>query len=491
MLAYATPVLLLAAVLAQARAGRATWQVGGVAAAVGYGAMLAWLVAPAGFVAWVGLTAIQVAWWSLLTWLLGRWIDRPALPVVAALLWVGIDAWRGTFLLGGFGWGTLAAAQVDNAWILPLARLAGEEAITLAVVLIGALAFTALRGPVEAAWRAERRIDVMTIRDHLGAGRFAALGLAGAMLLVTLATVEPPAASGTADVLVVQGNDMEQPVGTGLEIDERIATQMLAETREAIGDGPTPDLVAWPESSIDRDPAHSEVLREVLLEAGRLTDGSLITGINLDGSQPSTFYNSAVHIGRDGSVQDEYRKRHLVPFGEYVPWREYLDWFPALDQVPRDGVPGEEPGVLAIDGIRAAVAICFETMFSYVVDSNVLAEPQPAQVILALTNDSSFLPSGEAMQHLAQSRLRAIETGRWVIHGSISGRSSIIDPDGRLHGLTDVFEVDHLRQEVDLVHGLTPYLRTGDWLDPLSRAAVVALVLAAGVTFIRRRKDAS
>jgi apolipoprotein N-acyltransferase len=489
VLGFAVPVLFLAAVIAQARAGRPTWPIGAVAGVVAYGAILHWLITPAGIVAWVGLSLVQAIWWAVLAGLLGRWTHHPALPVITALLWVGVDAWRGSFPLGGFAWATLATTQVDNGWLVPVVRVAGEKALTLVMVAVAVAAFEAVRRPLEATRDGYGRIVWSRLRATLPAGQVGAALLAGTVVVITLTTVEPPATEGTADVLLVQGNDLDPGTTDGLAVDESIAETTLAETRRAIT-GHAPDLTVWPESTIDRDPSRSPVLTQVLVEGGAVTEGRLLASTNLDGPRPRTWFNTVQVIGPDGAVTDRYVKRHLVPFGEYVPLRPLLDWFEPLRQVPRDGIPGEAAMSLAVGDVRVAVGICFESLFPRVIRSNLLADDTPADLVVISTNDASFGRTGEPMQHLAQARLRALETGRWVAFASIAGRSAFVDPEGRIQGLTDLYTVDHLRAEVPLARGRTPFLVTGDWLDPVTRALVVVAIVHALVQRRRRRQEA-
>jgi apolipoprotein N-acyltransferase len=241
-----------------------------------------------------------------------------------------------------------------------------------------------------------------------------------------------------------------------------------------MAEGPA-DLVIWPESSIDVDPSRSPVLHEALLEGGRLTDGRLLAGVNTDGPDPgSTFLNTSTAIDRDGLRTSRYTKRHLVPFGEYVPARGLIGWFPGLEQTPRDGVSGEAVQPLVVGDLPVAVAICFETLFGPLVRENLLAHGEPAPLLIASTNDVSFGRRDEPGQHRDQSRLRAIETGRWVLHASVAGGSALIDPEGGIHEVTDLFSAEYLRVSVPLVEGWTPYLRTGDVAGRLAMAATLA-----------------
>ena len=56
-----------------------------------------------------------------------------------------------------------------------------------------------------------------------------------------------------------------------------------------------------------------------------------------------------------------------------------------------------------------------------------------AEVICLSTNDSWFTDSVAADMHNGQARLRAIETGRYVVRSANTGISSIIDPMGNVN----------------------------------------------------------
>jgi apolipoprotein N-acyltransferase len=325
------------------------------------------------------------------------------------------------------------------------------------------------------------------VREALPAGQVGAAWLGGAALVVTLATIEPPPPTGEADVLMVQPNDFERFSGTGAELDAAIAEQALDLTRAQVDEGGVPDLTVWPESSVDSDPARVPALAEVLQAGGAVTEGRLLAGTILDGPSPRTFRNVLLAVDEDGDVTDDYQKRRLVPFGEYVPFRSALDWFPPLDQVPRDGLSGGDPHRVDVGGLRVAVAICFETLFGDLVRANVLAQEQPAELVVAATNDASFGRGGEAAQHVAQSRLRALETGRWVVHAAVSGTSAFVDPDGEVHDETELFEATTRRRSVTLASGRTPFLVTGDWLAPVTMLGLAALALLGAARHRRAR----
>ena len=493
---FLAPALLVAALWVDAEAARAqdrrsrAGRLGALSGLVAFGPMLIWLVLPAGIVGWALLVLVQAAWMGLLALLVRPALDHWALPLVVAVAWTGVDAWRALVPLNGFEWGAIAYAHVDGSWLLPVARIVGGRGITFLVVLIGAAAAVVVRQ----TWVSVRERGDTPVEVALGGTKVSVGFLVGGLLVSVLATIEPPEEVGDLDVLVVQGNDVrhwEQDGGPDSPL--RITTALRDLTIEEIERDGAPDLTVWPESSIDRDPfsERGASLGALADETARAA-GTLLAGTVFDGPDPTAERYVAAVLLEDGLDEtDRYIKRRLVPFGEFIPMRPWLDWFPPLEQIPRDALPGPGPQASEVaDGVRAAIIICFETMFSDVVRTNVLADDDPAQVIITMTNDASFGDSAEPAQHLAQSQLRAVETGRWVVHGALSGSSAFVDPSGGISQATPVFELATIRAEVPLVQGLTPYLVIGDVLGWLTRAASLLLGVAIVLRVVRdRRRD--
>jgi apolipoprotein N-acyltransferase len=438
------------------------------AGTIGYGAMIAWLIAPAGVLGWALLVGVQAAWIGIWAVVVAPFLRHPLLPVIAGGAWVGMDTLRGIVPLSGFSWGALAYSQVDVAWFLPLGRVLGASGITFVVVALGiALVET---------------VFVMWTGDREDPSRPPIVQAVGLTLVVSLITVGPPPTDGTLDVMAVQGNDIEHWVAQVPDPPRAITGNLHRMTVDAIRVDGAPDLVVWPESAIDRDPSRPawSDLGDLASEAA-LVAGTLVAGVSLDGPDPvRERIVGAWLLGAGGTaeIEDLYVKRRPVPFGEYVPGRRFLGWVPGLDQVPRDAVAGAGPQSFEVaPGVFAAVAICFETLFSDLVRTNVLAGDADAGLVLAITNDASFQRSAEPDQHLAQSRMRAIETGRWVVHAALSGSSAFIDPDGGVHDATGLFVQDHIRRVVPLAAGRTPFLAIGDVAGRAGAGLLVILLI--------------
>ncbi|MEX2324876.1 MAG: apolipoprotein N-acyltransferase [Nitriliruptoraceae bacterium] len=481
------PLLLIALMLDRSQRPRARGALlGMIAGAACYGPLLSWLIAPAGWIGWFLLVAVQIAWMAFFGVLMVRYLDSFLLPLIAAVAMTGLDAWRSIWPMNGFEWGAIAYAHVDDSWLLPVARVLGGRGITFLVVLISVAALVVLRGLVDY----QRGAAANTPEDLVRSQRVPLATLAIGVLMGAMLVSDAPPERDRVDVLLVQGHDVrfwEQPEP---RLFETVTAAMHELTLEALADQPPPDVVVWPESSIDRDP--ESTIGQALLpfvDQAAAAAPELIAGTTLDGPDPArNRYVAASHY-RDGFNEvDRYVKRRLVPFGEYVPMRRWLDWFPPLEQIPRDALAGSEPGVMELrDGSRFAVVICFETLFTSLVRDNVLGDGQPAQAILTLTNDASFRETAEPDQHLAQSQLRAIETGRWVVHGAISGSSAFVDPHGVIHDATPLFTQTTIRRSIGLVDDLTPYLRVGDIVGVFTRIGVLGLV-AVGFASRRQRQ---
>jgi apolipoprotein N-acyltransferase len=121
--------------------------------------------------------------------------------------------------------------------------------------------------------------------------------------------------------------------------------------------------------------------------------------------------------------------------------------------------------------VRFAAIICFENAFADLV-RDFVTEDQGFLVVS--TNNSTFGISAAPEQHIVLSELRAVESGRWVVHAALSGISSIISPDGEVVQETGLFEPAVLRSTIPTASGTTIYDAIGGWL-PLAFLVLLGL----------------
>ena len=102
-----------------------------------------------------------------------------------------------------------------------------------------------------------------------------------------------------------------------------------------------------------------------------------------------------------------------------------------------------------------------------------------------ITNDAWWGDTPGHRQHLNYSRLRAIETRRWVARCGNTGISAIIDPCGRVLSRTPWWQPAFLEGEVELLDGETFFVRYGDMVGRV--CVFLFLMLAAAALFRSKR----
>jgi apolipoprotein N-acyltransferase len=365
-----------------------------------------------------------------------RWLGLPAAITL-------VEALRFHFPFEGVPLASLAIGQAGGP-LLPLARIGGVLLLTLVTCGVG----IALSAALQRRW--------------VPAGV-----LAGATaLLLLLAVIAPQGHQvSTARIAFVQGGG---PQGThALDTDPELVLQRHLQATQQL-QGPV-DLVVWPENVIAVDNfATSTAKAQVAAEAARL-DAPFAVGITED-APDDRFVNAQVVVLPDGSIESRYEKVHRVPFGEYMPMRGLLQALGApTDLVPRDAIAGHGPAVLNSPIGPLGVSISWEVFFG---DRARAAISRGGRVLLNPTNGSSYTGTVLQSQQIAASRLRAVETGRWVVQVAPTGFSAYVTPSGHVLDRTGVSEQAVRVREVGLREGSTPYLRLGD---------LPILVLAAGM----------
>jgi apolipoprotein N-acyltransferase len=128
------------------------------------------------------------------------------------------------------------------------------------------------------------------------------------------------------------------------------------------------------------------------------------------------------------------------------------------------------------------VFICYESVFPDEVRQ--FAE-RGAEVLVNLSNDGWYGDSGAYAQHLNQTRMRAIETNRWLLSATNTGVTASIDPFGRIVARIPRKQRTALVTPYALTAVSTFYTRHGDWFAYLCAIISVGALLAR---FASRKK---
>lgn len=399
------------------------------------------------FAGYLALAGLAVPGRSTVTWL--HWLAVPAAFTLA-------EAARSTFPFGGVPLATAAMGQAAA----PLGQTA-RVVCALGVTMLVGIGGVALSHAAQRRWRP------------------ALIGAAVLCGFVLLAGLAPDGRdTGPLRVAVVQGGG---PQGTRAgETDPRDVFERHLEASAAIT---TPvDLVLWPENVVDVEGPVTETREgEELSELARRLGATLVVGVT-EGLDSETFVNASVVVLPDGTLTERYEKVRRVPFGEYVPLRSIIEELAGAESgLPRrDARPGIGPALLDTPAGPMAVAISWEIFFTNRAREGVL---DGGEVLLNPTNGSSYWLTQVQTQQLASSRLRAIETGRWVLQAAPTGFSAIVTPDGRLVARTSISEMAVLEHVIATRTGRT----IATVLGPLPVVIVAAAFLVCARILARGR----
>jgi len=386
-------------------------------------------------------------------WRSGHW-GRDAR--LFAALWLLAELARGV-LFTGFPWLAAGYSQVDA----PLAALAPW----VGVYGIGAVM----------AWWAAALAGLVVSRGR--AWHSAATGALAVAALAVLGPGEHSRAAGALPVTLVQ---------TDVPQDEKFASARMAATLAALARellAVQRGLVIVPETAVpllpgqleDFAPGYWRALRSHFDVAGR----AALVGVPL-GDFERGYTNSVLGL-EAGAAEYRYDKHHLVPFGEFIP--RGFRWFTELMHIPLGdfarGVP--DAASFAFDAQRIAPTICYEDLFGEEIARRFADASRAPTVIANLSNIAWFGDTAAVPQHLAISRLRALEFQRPVVRATNTGATAIIDHRGRVQGELAPFTRARLEGVVQGRDGLTPYAawvsRVGLW--PLAAVAALAAAWAA------------
>ena len=162
-----------------------------------------------------------------------------------------------------------------------------------------------------------------------------------------------------------------------------------------------------------------------------------------------------------GEERQVYRKRHLVPFGEYFPVPAFVrTWMKMQDLPHSDLAAGTDPQPLIVtaNGTKLAIAICYEIAYGA---EQRYAFPD-AGLFINVSNDAWFGDSIAPHQHLEIARMRALEVGRYLIRATNTGISAFIDHNGELLAASKQFEPVVMTADVWSRKGATPYASSGN-----------------------------
>ena len=387
------------------------------------------------------LTVLFFGFWAVFPALAGYFSvkilpdNRTLISVgVMPVVWLLIEYFRGNCLLNGFPWLQSTYSQLDTplAGYIPIIGVYGTG--FLVALTASSVAF------------------IFQTRKH---------GLLLTAFIVTLwatgsvlQTVKWTHAIGKpVQVSLIQGNITQDQKWRP---ENKLKTlQLYKELTEAHWDSA---VIIWPETSI---PAYLSEVNEWFLQplsnAAKLHNTDLIVSLPTHGNSTDEKYNAVMTLGKETGL---YRKKHLLPFGEYLPWQPVSGFIlNSLAIKLGNFTPGDiDQPLLKAGGYSFITSICYEDAFG---DAGLTGLPDAAYLV-NVTNDGWFGNSIEPYQHLQMARMRALETGRFMLRATNTGVTAVIAPDGKIISQAPLFTATVLTETITPMAGMTPYANWGD-----------------------------
>jgi len=338
--------------------------------------------------------------------------------------WVIIE-WIRSWLFWGFPWAPIALSQWERPVVLQISAWTGAYGVSFLLIFFNCCIAQTLKS------RFVRREQKMWI-GWFSPDLYLGLGALGFCIYIFFNTLPQQLSSHelfTADVV--------QPyIAPELKWDtnrERDNLKILEwHTRALNGSGS--DLMLWPEAATPWPVVGDLKMTARLLKLSEEIGKPILMGSIIYERQDDLWYNGAALAYPDGRMGESYyKKRELVPFGEYVPtpFDRIVKKF-----VPLEGsfAPGTEAALIDLEiggqTLKIGSLVCYEDVFPALARESAQAG---AQVFFVATNNAWYGEEGGAEQHAAHSVLRAVENRRPVMRCGNGGWSGWIDAYGSVH----------------------------------------------------------
>ncbi|AGT08192.1 apolipoprotein N-acyltransferase [Paracoccus aminophilus] len=406
--------------------------------------------------------------WAVPSWLAARLTSGWRARGVAFAAVIVLSDWCRGWLFTGLPWALTGHIWIDTP-AAQTAALFGSTGLSALTMLAAAL-------PV-ALWRGKARAPAGAVRGTI----LSALLIASAWFYGTTRLAAPLPPDRPEVLRLVQPN-AEQRLKWDPYWSQVFFQRLVDLSAGPTADGSAPAAVIWPETAVN---FLLEDAGSAPADLTRLANAPVLLGIQR--REDERYFNSFVEFRRDGQIGQTYDKFHLVPFGEYTPWGDALSRLGISAFAARYGngyTPGVGPRTLhgLGDGLPPVqVLICYEAIFSrHVIRSG----PERPEWLLQITNDAWFGTVSGPWQHLAQTRLRAIESGLPMIRVANTGVSAVIDAHGNIRQEIDMNVEGRLDARLPAHLPPTLWSRTGDW-----PAVLAALALFLGAVLQKRGKS--
>ena len=373
--------------------------------------------------------------------------------VFMPVFWCLVEYFRGQFILNGFPWLQIAYSQLESplSGYIPVIGVYGVGFIVALFSSLMVLSFARKKGFVYLP---------LLVFIVFGSGLY----------LKTIAWSKP--AGEPLTVTLLQGN-----ISQDHKWDPRYKVKTMNWYKQKTEQHWDSDLVIWPETAI---PAFQHEINldflNPLSAAAERNDTALIVSLPIRNQANGEYYNAALTLG---SGHGMYKKIHLLPFGEYLPLQPLSGYLlESLNIMPIGSfTPGsEQQDLMQAKGFPFILTICYEAVFG----EQTPARLKDARFLVNVTNDGWFGNSLEPYQHMQMARMRALESGRYLLRVTNTGQTAIVDPQGMIREQAPLFEPSELTGDIVPMVGITPITVIGDKVIVMILIIIFLLITVLG-----------
>lgn len=196
------------------------------------------------------------------------------------------------------------------------------------------------------------------------------------------------------------------------------------------------------------------------------------------------FSNSVIIFNKDGNLQGNYAKIHLVPFAEHIPFTEYEFIRNLLDTLvgfSSGWEAGKEFKVFEIptkdNSVKISTPICFEDAFADICRG---LKKLGTELFVNVSDDSWSLTKSAEYQHFVIAWFRAIEFRTTLLRSTNAGYTVVITPNGEIIADLPLFTRNYLNCSVPIYENIsTTYMLFGEWI-----VLIIFLFIFASLIFI-------
>ncbi len=208
-------------------------------------------------------------------------------------------------------------------------------------------------------------------------------------------------------------------------------------------------LFIWPEGVFSGYSFEEILVFKELISQNFSNKHHIIFGSNKSDQISENFYNSMIIVNNNFDIIQNYNKRKLVPFGEFLPFEHLLNNFGLKKITEGHGsfLRGKKDNNLLMEKLNILPLICYEIIFPDLIQKSDIN----TNLIVNISEDGWFGNSIGPDQHFAKSIFRAVENNTFLLRSANRGVSAIIDNKGEVMKRLNRYEAGNIELDVPLI----------------------------------------